>query len=134
MALQAIVYSLTTGRIRRVIDPELDIDEATLLSHVTLANGEGAHVYTKIGQGKDHLLSWQLAVSAKTGLVPTEDTCRHAVIDKAGNVVGSVYADLNCGDAIPDHRLVKHSSACPGWSYREGKWTPPHPEYNKTNI
>src|SRR6266436_1448057 len=109
MAIQIIVYSVATGRVRRVIDPQAVTPNAiAYLNQVAVTAGEARLLYAKQGGGADTLSAWQAAVNAHTGLNPDVSQADwHCVIDGANNVLGALLADPACGDASPLGTLVK---------------------------
>lgn len=122
MAVQLIVYSAATGRVRRVLDPQKVVANVIqFLAQANLGVGEAAMVYTKTGA--DNVTAWQAAANAHTGLTPTAD--RYCVIDAGNNIVGTVIADPACGDGYPNCTLVAHPIAGPGagWTYSAGVFT-----------
>jgi len=120
MAIQAIVYSAATGRVRRVIDPNAAVPNViTFLAQAKARPGEAVMAYTKQGGGADTLAAWQAAVTTLTGKTPTND--RYCVIDANNNIVGVVNADPLCGDAVPNCTLVAHATADQTWTF-----TPPN--------
>lgn len=122
MAIQLIVYSVATGRVRRVLDPQKVVPNVVqFLAQANLRAGEAAMVYTKTGA--NNISAWQAAVNAQTGKTPSGD--RYCVIDAGNNIVGVVIADPTCGDGYPSCTLVAHPTACPGagWTYAAGVFT-----------
>lgn len=121
MAVQVIVYSRATGRVRRVIDPEIAVVNAlALLAQAKAGPGEAAAVYTKRGldaQGNslDQLPQWQAAITQLTQLTPAND--RYCVIDAQNKILAAIFADPLCGDSIAQCTLVAHPTAGPGWTY-----------------
>ena len=122
MAVQLITYSVATGRVRRVLDPQVNVPNViAFLAQAKLSAGEAAMVYSKTGA--DDLNAWQAAANAHTGLTPSGD--RYCIIDAGNNIVGVVIADPACGDGIPGCTLVAHAIAGPGagWTYSAGTFT-----------
>lgn len=122
MAVQLIVYSVATGRVRRVVGPQKIVPSVIqFLAQANLRAGEAAMVYTKTGN--DNVNAWQAAVNAKTGKTPSGD--RYCVIDAGNNIIGVVIADPACGDGVPNCTLVAHPIAGPnaGWTYLAGVFT-----------
>jgi hypothetical protein len=103
----AVVYSKNTGRIRREIFPDSDYE----LDNIILFSGED--IFILDNSEKAILDDLQVKINKKTGLTPLND--RYAIVDKKNNVVGAIIADPLCGDQIPNHRLVPHEKAGPGW-------------------
>lgn len=69
--IQVIVYSTATGRVRRVIDPQVNVPNVVaFLAQAGAVTGESTLVYNKVGGGNDNLLAWQAAVNTHTGLAP----------------------------------------------------------------
>ncbi len=150
MAIQAIVYSKATGRVRRVLDPNATVGNViAFLAQAKAGVGEGVMAYTKKGldgQGNslDNLFSWQSAVSVATGLIPTPlhpdvlsavvqaapaavtaSLDRYCVIDAQNNILMAVYADPACGDGYAGCTLVPHLTADSSWTYDGVTFTPP---------
>jgi hypothetical protein len=122
--IQVIVYSVATGRVRRVIDPQGALEDVALLvKHANVGPGEAGLVYIKQGAGLDQRQSWQAAVTAHTGLTPADD--RYCLIDASNRIVSVTLGDPACGDGYAGCTLVAHSAADPGWTYSEGVFTPP---------
>lgn len=122
MSVQLIVYSVATGRVRRVVDPQAAVPNVIqFLAQAKLGPGEAAMVYTKTGT--DNVIAWQAAVNAKTGKTPTGD--RYCVIDAGNNILGSLIADPACGDSVPGCTLAAHATAGPGagWTFAAGTFT-----------
>jgi len=116
--IQAIIYSVATGRVRRVIDPQANVPNVIqFLARAGGLLGEAVLVYTKIGQ--DDLNAWQAAVNAHTGRIPAND--RYCIIDQTNAIVGAVIADPSCGDGYPNCILVAHPTADSRWTF-----TPPN--------
>lgn len=115
MAIQIIVYSKATGRVRRVLDPEGASDDVELLiSCVGVVEGEAALVYNKLGEGNDHVHSWQHCVTQHCGLTPIDD--RYVAVDSSGKVQHILHsADPRCGDKIEGHTLIQHNNADTRW-------------------
>lgn len=136
MAIQIIVYSRATGRVRRVIDPG-DAPVADVETHANLHPGEAIVVYRKRGKGrkgrgKDTLRAWQAMASKVSGKTPhplhpqvaravkwvaptaaQQPSDVHHIVDGSGQVVGSVHVCFGCGDSaehFPGHRLVPAAS------------------------
>lgn len=117
--IQIIVYSAATGRVRRVIDPQVEVDVEAFQRSVNLSPGEVSVAYTKRGrdaQGNslDTLPHWQALISAHTGLTPDKD--RYCSVDPTVAVVAVHIADPLCGDTSPHPNcaLVQHDSAAVG--------------------
>lgn len=122
--IQAIVYSVATGRVRRVVDPQVNVPNVVaFLAQAKAGAGEAVLVYTKQGNGLDNLLSWQAAVTAHTGVTPAND--RYCVIDANSKIVSAIIADPACGDGYAGHTLVAHANADPSWTYISGVFTRP---------
>lgn len=108
----AIIYSKNTGRIRWILKPK-DNSENYLLDKINLNNGEAVLI---LDDSKYCILpDLQELLNQQTGLTQTDD--RFAIVDKDGNVKGSIIADLACGDSISDCELLAHSGAEVGWKY-----------------
>jgi hypothetical protein len=108
----AIIYSKNTGRIRWILKPEND-SENYLLDNINLNTGE----VSLILEDSEYkiLPELQELLNKKTGLIQTND--RFVIVDKKGDVKGSIIADLSCGDSIDDHELIPHQTADIGWKY-----------------
>lgn len=120
MTIQAIVYSVATGRVRRVIDPNAIVPNViAFLAQAKAGAGEAVMVYNKQGSGADTLAAWQSAVTTLTGKTPAND--RYCIIDANNNIIGSLIADPSCGDAVPNCTLVAHATADQTWTF-----TPPN--------
>ena len=124
MAIQIIVYSIATGRVRRVVDPQEDVPSAiAFLAQVRITTGEACIVYNKQGNGLDTLLAWQAAVTAVTGITPAAD--RYVVVDTSGNIIAAILADVACGDSLSGYTLVQSDTMNIGGTYIGGLYTPP---------
>lgn len=122
MAVQLITYSVATGRVRRVLDPQAAVPNVIqFLAQAVLAAGEAAMVYTKTGA--NDLSAWQSAVNVRTGKTPSAD--RYCIIDAGSNIIGFLIADPACGDSIVGCTLAAHALACPGngWTFAAGVFT-----------
>lgn len=107
--IQVIVYSVATGRVRRVVDPEVNVPNVlAFLNQVHIAPGEARLLYNKVGGGADTLPAWQAAVNAHTGLSPDTAQADWYVGVDANNAIQSwCIADPACGDSLPGLTLVK---------------------------
>lgn len=147
--IQVIVYSVASGRVRRVLDPEVNVPNViAFLNQVPIAAGEARLVYNKAGSGADHLGAWQAAVSAHTGLIPsplhqalaaqvqaavtaagktpTTVPDRYCAIDGNNNIVAVHICDPACGDSVAGCTLIAHPSASPSWTFTPpSTFTPP---------
>ena len=124
MAIQAIVYSVATGRVRRVVDPQANVPNVIAFLAQAKANaGEAVLVYNKQGNGADTLPAWQAAVNAHTGLTPGND--RYVAVDALNNIVWAGLADPACGDGFPGTTLIANATADPNWTYNGLTFTPP---------
>lgn len=128
MAIQAIVYSTATGRVRRVLDPQANVPNVlSFLATAKAGPGESVMVYTK--QAVNDIFAWQAAVNAHTGKsvqfgVDANDT--YAVVDPTGLIVSIKYsADPLCGDSEPNCTLVQSTSMAVGGTWIGGIYTPP---------
>lgn len=123
MAFHFIIYSKATGRVRRVIvENPPPIDPVAYANKLKLTSGEALITYglkDEEKQLKDTAIDWQAIVSAETGSIPTND--RYAIVNQDGEVVGSLHADLACGDAVNDCALVPHDKADDKWIYDYAK-------------
>lgn len=121
--IQLIVYSAATGRVRRVIDPQVNVPNViAFLAQAKAMTGEAVLVYTKQGNGQDTLPAWQAAVTAHTNLTPAND--QYCIVDSTNKVIGVVLADPACADAVPNCSLIQNNTAGPGWTYVDGVFTP----------
>lgn len=123
MAVQAIVYSTATGRVRRVVDPQVNVPNViAFLQGIPIGPGEARLLYNKVGNGADNVFAWQAAVNVVTLLAPEND--RFCAIDANNQIVGFFLGDLACGDGpnlFPNCTFVPHPSADPTWTF-----TPPN--------
>lgn len=122
MAIQFIIYSKATGRVRRVfVESPPPADPIAYAASVRIADGEAIITYGLTDQEKllkgaeESAVDWQGIVTAATGLAPTND--RYVAIDKAGNIIKSLLADPSCGDAIEGCQLIQHNDADDKWTY-----------------
>jgi hypothetical protein len=104
MLVQIIVYSMATGRIRRVADPEVEVKD-NYITQIPIVAGEGRILYKKKGNGQDHLHSWQNTVNQVTGKsitagVDANDTWYF--VDANGYIFHVQYACTACGDPHKD--------------------------------
>lgn len=128
MAIQAIVYSKATGRVRRVLDPQANVPNVlAFLAQAGAGAGEGVIVYTKQGGGEDTVLAWQAAVNAVTHLDPDAAQADWLAIVDAQNVIqGALIGDLACGDQSPSGTLILAPWGCSvGWTYNGVTFSPP---------
>lgn len=127
--IQIIVYSLATGRVRRVIDPQENVPSAlAFLEQCGIVSGEGRIVYNKLGGGQDTLAAWQAAVNNVTGKNPdSAQSDWYCVIDANNNIATSIIADPTCGDGYTGYTLVNAPwGANPAWTYTPpSTFTPP---------
>jgi hypothetical protein len=114
-----VVYSIATGRVRRIYisnrDDEIKRDDSRTgeaFLHVDSADA-------KVARGLDGL---QGLVNAVTGKVPASD--RYVVVQD-GNIVGAIIADPACGDALPRSLLIQHDTADDTWMFDGEKLVPP---------
>jgi hypothetical protein len=122
MAVQLIIYSIATGRARRIVDPQINVPNVIqFLAQAALCAGEAAMIYAKTGS--DNVSAWQTAVNVKTSKTPSGD--RYCIIDAGNNIIGVVVADPACGDSVPGCTLVAHATAGPsaGWTFSAGIFT-----------
>jgi len=98
VAVQAIIYSKATGRVRRVVDPQVNVPNViAFLAQAGAQTGEAVLIYTK--QGQDTLTAWQAAVNAHTGLSPDitqTDWC--CGVDAQNNIAAWFIGDPACND------------------------------------
>jgi hypothetical protein len=98
-----IVYSIATGRVRRIVTPS---------SHLTNHSGEEqltvATAQYQAFAGPDDI---QAFVNTSTGLTPSGD--RYVSVDASFNVLSAHIADPACGDVAPQTGLplVAHATA-----------------------
>jgi hypothetical protein len=126
VAIQAIIYSKATGRVRRVFDPQANVPNViAFLSQAGALSGEGVIAYTK--QGNDTILAWQAAVNAVTHLDPDAAQADWLAIVDAQNVIqGALIGDLLCGDQSPSGTLIPAPWGCSvGWTYNGSVFSPP---------
>lgn len=132
MPIQLIVYSKTTGRVRRVIDPNGD-PIADAIAHANPHPGETVIIYLKLGDGEDHVGSWQAAASLHCGKIPQplhpaiekhvmaaapkavpQASDLHHIVNAAGQIVGSIHLCFDCGDSVahfpPGHTIIPATS------------------------
>ena len=113
-----VVYSLATGRIRRIVGSDID-DE---VKSAGIGTGEGfLHVSKKDAGDQDKL---QAMITALAGKTPTSD---RYVIVQGSAVLGAILADPACNDAMPGCQLIQHDLADPRWTYNGSSFVPPEP-------
>lgn len=132
MAIQAIVYSIATGRVRRVVDPQASVPNViAFLAQAGASAGEAVLVYNKQGNGADTLPAWQAAVNAHTGLsvafppnaMATDWYCG---VDQNNNIQNWGIFDPACGDSLPGLTLVNAPfGADSRWTYNGTTFTAP---------
>lgn len=128
MAIQVIVYSVATGRVRRVIDPQaVTPNVIAYLNQVTITAGEARLVYNKQGSGADTLLAWQAAVNAHTGLAPdANQNDWYCGVDVGNNIQWWGMADPASGDSIAGLTLVSAPWGVDSrWTYNGTTFTAP---------
>lgn len=126
--IQVIIYSLATGRVRRVIDPQVVVPNVVaFLAQAGAVAGEGTLAYTKVGNGQDTLNAWQAAVNAHTGKDPVAAQADWYVGVDGQNVIRDwIIADAACGDSLPGLTLVSAPwGADSRWTYDGATFTPP---------
>jgi hypothetical protein len=130
--IQAIVYSVATGRVRRVLDPEAAVPNVlTFLAECGAGTGEAAMAYTKQGNGLDTAVSWQAVVNAHTGLsvafpANSSATDWYCGVDGSNVIKWWGLADPACGDSFPDLTLVNAPfGADSRWTYNGATFTAP---------
>jgi hypothetical protein len=129
--IQVIVYSIATGRVRRVADPQATVPNViAFLNQVSIHAGEARIVYNKQGNGADDVNAWQGAVNNVTGksLAFGQDAGdTYAEIDGANNIVSVHVADPACGDGpVSGVALVLAPAGCStNWTYDGATFTPP---------
>lgn len=129
MTVQVIVYSVATGRVRRVADPQIVVSNVVAhLNQVTITAGEARLVYSKSTTGPNDIFAWQAAVNAHTGKtvsvgVDSGDT--YCVVDAAGKIVHIGFMDPACGDGYPGCTLAQSTTMQIGGTYIGGVYTPP---------
>lgn len=114
-----IVYALSDGCRRRVIDADSDLEYK--LHQDMLHPGEGFFMmshddYDAFGdKGRALALNDHTAKMAGFDKAPDFENGRHVVVDPNGTVINVVHADLTCGDCGDhfgeDHKLVFHPTA-----------------------
>jgi hypothetical protein len=114
-----VVYSVATGRVRRIYlsnrDDEIKRDDSR--------TGEAfLHVDSTDAKVARDLDGLQGLVNAQTGKVPAGD--RYVVVQD-GIVKGAIIADPACGDSLPRSQLIQHETADERWSFVDGKLVPP---------
>lgn len=151
MTVQVIVYSKASGRVRRVVDPQVVVPNViTFLNQVPVHGGELRMVYNKVGGvANDTIYAWQAAASLQSGLIPTplhpdvqayvlakaaaaSKTLTtvsdwYCVIDANNNILSGGYCDPAAGDSAPAGCTLV---ACPQladsrWTYNGTTFTPP---------
>jgi hypothetical protein len=114
-----VVYSIATGRVRRVYISNRD-DE---IKRSDARPGEAfIHVDTANAKVARNLEGLQALVNAATGKVPASD---RYVLVQDGKVIGAIIADPTCGDSLPRVQLIQHDTADEGWSFDGTKLVPP---------
>ncbi|MHB8816140.1 MAG: hypothetical protein ACYDAE_23150 [Steroidobacteraceae bacterium] len=127
--IHAIVYSKTTGRVRHVVDPEINVPNVVaFLAQIPLTAGEAVIVYTKTGA--DNIIAWQAAVNQVTGKsvavgVDAGDT--YAEVDGQNHILSIHVADPASGDVGPNGgTLVLAPAGCSmNWTYNGTTFSPP---------
>jgi hypothetical protein len=110
---RAVIYSATTGRVRRIVLSDPSTSAQDLPPNLSRA-GEAVLETDQPGD----LNAMQALVTAETGLTPIDD--RYALFDKDGNVIGAVIACPGCGDKVEHTGAVswaKHPTAGIGWRH-----------------
>jgi hypothetical protein len=98
-----IVYSIATGRVRRIVTPS---------SNLATHSGEGQLTVStaqyQLFTGPNDI---QTFVNTSTGLTPSGD--RYVSVDQSFNVLSAHIADPGCGDVAPQTGLplVAHATA-----------------------
>lgn len=112
MAVQAIVYSVATGRVRRVMDPQAVVPNViAFLAQARAGVGEAVMVYSKQGSGVDNAAAWQTTVNAHTGksvAFPPDATATdwYCGVDGQNAIKWWGLADPVCGDAVAGLTLI----------------------------
>jgi hypothetical protein len=119
MQLQAVIYSLNTGRVRRWLSTDQYPDEASIKAVAGAVSGEGVLVVPGVAD----LLTLQAAVTAACGITPNKD--RYCHVDALGNVLGATYADPAIDPPFPGCTMQQHDAAGPRWTIVAGVWIPP---------
>jgi hypothetical protein len=119
MQLQAVIYSLATGRVRRWISTDAYPDAGAIMRIAGHVPGEGVLVVPGVAD----LHALQAAVNAVTGKVPGGD--RHVMVDAHGNVTTVVHADPALDPPHPGHTMHQHEHAGPGWTLTDTGFVPP---------
>lgn len=126
--VQAIVYSVATGRVRRVVDPQANVPNIlAFLASVAAKAGEATLVYTKQGAGADTLPAWQTTVNAHTLLDP--DVLKadwYCGVDALNAIKWSGVCDPLCGDRVAGLTLIKAPWGADSlWTYNGITFTAP---------
>lgn len=127
--VQAIIYSKATGRVRRVVDPQVNVPNVIkFINSAGAGVGEAVLVYTKQGGGLDTLNAWQAAVNAHTGMDP--DVAKadwYVAVDALNNIVEAMVCDPACGDTHPGGLMLVKApwGANESWTYDGVTLTPP---------
>jgi len=103
-----VVYSLRTGRIRRIVSDD-ERDDAYLIRTHKIVEGEARDI--TFPRGLDDIEEYQRELNRRTGIVPSND--RYASIDPLNDfqVVGAFILDPACGDSIRGRLLVADANA-----------------------
>ena len=121
-----IIISKATGKIRRIIDADNDVEYAHHEYHMHPGEQDlylSHEVYDNIEtvDALHHLA----ATEAGFPRAPHHKETRHAHVDHNGVVINIVEADLTCGDSGAhlgnDHKLIQHPHAHVGWKHINGK-------------
>ena len=130
MAVQAIIYSIATGRVRRVLDPQANVPNViAFLAQAGAKTGESVMVYTKTGA--DSIITWQAAVNAHTGKTvayPPDaiSTDWYCGIDVGNLIQWWGLADPACNDAYPGLTLIAAPFGADNrWTYNGSTFAPP---------
>jgi hypothetical protein len=127
VAIQAIIYSKATGRVRRVLDPQANVPNViAFLAQAGAQTGEGVIVYTKQGGGADTLNAWQAAVNTVTGLSPSTGDW-YCGVDGSNNILWWGIADPAL-DSVAGLTLINAPYGADNrWTYLAGVFTAPLP-------
>lgn len=120
--VQVVIYSVATGRVRRVIDPQKSVPNVqAFLASAGAGPGEAALAYTKQGGGADTLSAWQAAVDNRPGNalgIVVSDTDWYCGVDASNAIKWWGVCDPLCHDAIPGLTLVNAPwGADSRWTY-----------------
>jgi hypothetical protein len=99
-----IVYSIATGRVRRIVTPSSNLPKHSGEAQLTVSTAQ-----YQAFSGPDAI---QAFVNVSTGKTPSGD--RYVSVDQSFNVLSAHIADPACGDVAPQAGrlpLVAHATA-----------------------